>query len=212
MYASHGSRGRRESRGVRNHRFGRRGVSPIIAMILLVAITVILAAVLYVLVTGLVHGPASKPIAESFLITSPTAGTCWTAGVTAHVCGVKGNQLYNFTIQEAASVTLGDILLEVRTATGSVYHNSLAAAFAVMKIGSTTPVAYYTIAAASGLAMTKTFTINAGYSTATPISTSMYVVVGTGTAATSWSHGQGNYVTVLGTGHYSGSTAAQVLP
>ena len=39
----------------------RRGVSPIIATILLVAITVVLAAVLYVLISGLTHSGASTP-------------------------------------------------------------------------------------------------------------------------------------------------------
>jgi flagellin-like protein len=190
----------------------RRGVSPIIGIILLVAITVVLAAVLYVLVAGLAHGPGGKPIGEAFLITSPTAGKCWAAGVTAHVCGTAGDQIYNLTIQQSAAVTLGDILLEVKTASGAVYHNTLAGGFAVMTVGSTTPVAYYSVAAASGLAMTKTFTINAGYSTGTPITTAMFIVVGTGTAASSWTPGQGNYVTVLGTDHYSGSTAAETLP
>lgn len=39
-----------------------RGVSPVIATILMVAITVVLAAVLYVMVTGLLAGPgATKP-------------------------------------------------------------------------------------------------------------------------------------------------------
>jgi len=39
----------------------RRGVSPIIATILLVAITVVLAAVLYVLISGLTHTGGSTP-------------------------------------------------------------------------------------------------------------------------------------------------------
>jgi hypothetical protein len=38
------------------------------------------------------------------------------------------------------------------------------------------------------------------------------VVVGTGTHASNWSPGQGNYVSVLGTGHYTGATAGEVLP
>ncbi|HYY48838.1 MAG TPA: archaellin/type IV pilin N-terminal domain-containing protein, partial [Thermoplasmata archaeon] len=40
-----------------------RAVSPVIATILMVAITVVLAAVLYVMVSGLIVGPgASKPL------------------------------------------------------------------------------------------------------------------------------------------------------
>ncbi len=44
----------------------KRGVSPIIATILLVAITVVLAAVLYVLISGLTKGPGSTPIGSAF--------------------------------------------------------------------------------------------------------------------------------------------------
>ncbi|MGC8656610.1 MAG: archaellin/type IV pilin N-terminal domain-containing protein, partial [Thermoplasmata archaeon] len=37
----------------------KKGVSPVIATILMVAITVVLAGVLYVMVMGLMHGPGS---------------------------------------------------------------------------------------------------------------------------------------------------------
>ncbi len=53
-------------RAVRTWRKKRqRGVSPIIATILLVAITVVLAAVLYVLISGLTHGGGSVPYSLS---------------------------------------------------------------------------------------------------------------------------------------------------
>ena len=63
----------------------KRGVSPIIATILLVAITVVLAAVLYVLISGLTGGGVgSKPIGTAFnagnaLLTSPTTAAAFTA-------------------------------------------------------------------------------------------------------------------------------------
>jgi flagellin-like protein len=53
-------------KGRQGRRAGKRGVSPIIATILLVAITVVLAAVLYVLVSGLTHGPGSAPLGSKF--------------------------------------------------------------------------------------------------------------------------------------------------
>ena len=47
----------------------KRGVSPIIATILLVAITVVLAAVLYVLISGLTGGGVgSKPIGTAITV------------------------------------------------------------------------------------------------------------------------------------------------
>jgi len=189
----------------------RRGVSPIIATILLVAITVVLAAVLYVLISGISHGVGSAPIGTAFEVGSPVQGTCWAAGVTNHVCGTSGNRIFNLSIQES-TVTLGDVLLEVRTASGLVFHNTVAAGFAIMPATGVVPVAYYSFAAGTGLAMKSTFTIGAGYSTSTKITSTMFIVIGTGTPTGSWFPGQGNYVVAVGTDHYSGVTSGVVLP
>ncbi|HYA71075.1 MAG TPA: archaellin/type IV pilin N-terminal domain-containing protein [Thermoplasmata archaeon] len=68
----------------------KRGVSPIIATILLVAITVVLAAVLYVLISGLTHGTGSAPLGTNFSwgtpfnITGSTTTGCTSA--TASYC------------------------------------------------------------------------------------------------------------------------------
>jgi flagellin-like protein len=61
------------ARGWRKAR--KRGVSPIIATILLVAITVVLAAVLYVLVSGLTRGGGSTPYTIDFTSTSATGSS-----------------------------------------------------------------------------------------------------------------------------------------
>jgi flagellin-like protein len=63
----------------------QRGVSPIIATILLVAITVVLAAVLYVLISGLTHGGGSVPYSismgsPSWSSTNPDYGTITISG------------------------------------------------------------------------------------------------------------------------------------
>jgi flagellin-like protein len=47
-------------------RKNKRGVSPIIATILLVAITVVLAAVLYILISGFTKGPGNTPLGTAF--------------------------------------------------------------------------------------------------------------------------------------------------
>jgi len=59
-------------RNNRSKRARRRGVSPIIATILLVAITVVLAAVLYVLIAGLTHTGASTPYSLGMSVPSPS--------------------------------------------------------------------------------------------------------------------------------------------
>jgi flagellin-like protein len=188
-----------------------RGVSPIIAMILLVAIVVVLAAVFYALVTGLTHGPNQPSIGTALSLGTPTSGTCWAAGVTAHICGTAGDRLWNLTVQ-VSSVELGDILIEVHTSHGATYVNPLAGGFCVVRAGSSTPIAYYSIPAGKGLAMTSGFTYSAGYSSTTKVDSTMFLVIGTGTSAANWTPNQGNSVTVLGTNHYSGQTMPTALP
>ncbi len=72
----------------------KRGVSPIIATILLVAITVVLAAVLYVLISGLTTGGStSTPIGGAFAFgtaqqtssttTCTTGDTCYSVGIAS---------------------------------------------------------------------------------------------------------------------------------
>ena len=56
----------------------KRGVSPIIATILLVAITVVLAAVLYVLVSGYLGSTGAKPASIGMASSVPTSATCST--------------------------------------------------------------------------------------------------------------------------------------
>ena len=51
-------------------------VSPVIATILMVAITVVLAAVLYVMVSGLITGPGGTPVAMGVSVTTGD-GTNW---------------------------------------------------------------------------------------------------------------------------------------
>src|ERR1700674_1338883 len=68
---------------------GKRGVSPIIATILLVAITVVLAAVLYILISGLTKGPGNTPLGTALTLGTPLEN------------GVAGKFWYNFTVQAA---------------------------------------------------------------------------------------------------------------
>ena len=189
----------------------KRGVSPIIATILLVAITVVLAAVLYVLISGLTKGPGSTPIGTAFAAGNPTAGTCTGPQVTAHQCAVAGNEIFTLTIEQS-TVTMSSILLEVKNPGGSAFANTLAAGFAIMPITGTTPNAYYSVAPGAGLAMSSQFTYTAPFSGSSPISTTMTITVDTGIAAASWTPGAGNYFIALGIGSYSGSSQQTVLP
>jgi archaeal type IV pilus assembly protein PilA len=189
----------------------KRAVSPIIATILLVAITVVLAAVLYVLISGLTHGPGNTPIGSAFAVGAPTAGTCTAAGVTAKTCATAGDEIFTMTIEQS-TITLGSVQFEVKAPAQTAFANTLAGSFSIQTITGT-EVAQYSVAAGAGLAMTGAWTNYAGTNAAsTPITTTMTLVIDTGIVATSWVSGQGNTVIGLGVGSYSGTTSAQTLP
>ncbi|MGA9840143.1 MAG: archaellin/type IV pilin N-terminal domain-containing protein [Thermoplasmata archaeon] len=89
-----------------------RAVSPVIAVILLVAITVVLAAVLYVLVAGSVHGSAEAPLGSALGLGPATALTG--SKTTASYCA-SGHGCYIVSIATAApSLTLGDVAFVVK--------------------------------------------------------------------------------------------------
>jgi hypothetical protein len=178
---------------------------------LLVAITVVLAAVLYVLISGLTHGPGNTPIGSAFAVGSPTPGTCTAAGVTAKTCAVAGDEIFTMTIEQS-TINLGSVQFEVKTPGQTAFTNTLAGSFAIQTITGT-EVAYYAVAAGAGMAMTGAWSNYAGTNSAsTPITTTMTLVIDTGIVATSWVSGQGNSVIGLGVGSYSGTTSAQTLP
>ncbi len=89
-------------------RRGKRGVSPIIATILLVAITVVLAAVLYVLISGLTGGGTSTPYSLQMSNegqSTPAAGTDFitlainpTSGLTTGLFGLKVTNVLNLGV------------------------------------------------------------------------------------------------------------------
>jgi flagellin-like protein len=62
-------------------------VSPVIATILMVAITVVLAAVLYVMVSGLISGPGSTPQAMGVSVSTSGDGTNWVLLVSSTPTG-----------------------------------------------------------------------------------------------------------------------------
>ena len=101
--------GKREKRGWRKAR--KRGVSPIIATILLVAITVVLAAVLYVLISSLTTGGASTvPIGTTFTLGAATQSTS-SSSCNAHT---SPGDCYSLSNQSAgSSATTGNIHFSV---------------------------------------------------------------------------------------------------
>jgi len=197
----------------------KRAVSPIIATILLVAITVVLAAVLYVLISGLTHGPGSTPIGSAFTAGNPVASQCPTGDTFAANGCLAGNYIYTLTI-ESSTVSFGSVLFEVKTSSGAVAATlTKAGGFSILTIGGAV-AAQTSIAAASGLAMGATWTTysttaglcggSATCSTSSSLTNLYTVVIDMGSVTSTT--GQGYTFVALGTGSYSGTTSPLSLP
>jgi flagellin-like protein len=180
----------------------RSAVSPIIATILLVAITVVLAAVLYVMIIGYGHTTASKPLGTAFFAgpASPIVGTAQTNAFcqTKHYC-------YSIPIQEAGEgVTLGDLTFVVHTDTGSVH--IVAQNFAQLSIVNEKNVvqASSKIAKNAAFAVTAWQSFSVGTTAGTALSSLQTIWVQFGNTKAS-PFGQQEALEVIGTGSFSGS-------
>jgi flagellin-like protein len=199
----------------------KRGVSPIIATILLVAITVVLAAVLYVLISGLTGGGVgSKPIGSAFTVgpnPSPGSAKCAAGGTFATTGCLAGDYTYTLTI-ESSSVNFGNVLFQVKTAAGANYVATGSGGFSVLNI--TGKVAAQFAAPGNAMAMTSggfsVYSATAGTcgitavlcSASTSLSNLYSIVIDMGTANPA---GQGLTFTALGAGGYTGTTGTVAL-
>ncbi|HTT35144.1 MAG TPA: archaellin/type IV pilin N-terminal domain-containing protein [Thermoplasmata archaeon] len=147
-------------------------MSPIIATILLVAITVVLAAVLYILISGLTKGPGNTPLGTALAVSPPNEGQ----GGTKY--------WYNFTIQSASGgLILNNLAFQVKTSSGAVVTPAGLTTVTVSGLSGST-VASYTYATAvwaSGgtLAVSNQQTIIFG-STTSNLSGDTLVILGSG--------------------------------
>ena len=197
----------------------KRAVSPIIATILLVAITVVLAAVLYVLISGLTGGGVgSKPIGSAFNAGAPTLSTC-TAGsaqtippVAATTGGcTAGDYIYTLTV-ESSTISFGSAIWEVKSASGAIYTPAAGAAhdgFAILNIAQQVVGIAVTGGAMAMGAVLSSFgpagECNAGScTTSSPLTTIYTIVVDMGTSNPA---GTGLSFVTVGASGYSGTTA-----
>ncbi len=108
-----------------------QAVSPVIATILMVAITVVLAAVLYVMVSGLITSPGSTPKAIGVSVSKSGNGANWILTFTSVPTGLS-NATTTLTVTTtsggATSVTnepLGSMNAAYLTSNGGQYIASL---------------------------------------------------------------------------------------
>ncbi len=178
----------------------KRGVSPIIATILLVAITVVLAAVLYVLISGLTHGPGNAPLGTTYGFGSATQQTSPATGAPAW-CAAS-HQCWEVSISSASGPTISELSFIVKYST-----NGTAVPFVGLKISivnlAQTQSAYTTNGAS-------TWVTTGGLASSTAVSPTMEIWVDSGTTAGAF--GQGWSITAYGSGSYTGSVGPLTLP
>jgi archaeal type IV pilus assembly protein PilA len=108
----------------------KRGVSPIIATILLVAITVVLAAVLYVLISGLTHTGVASPYSVNY--GTPAPASCTTTTTPSCATAVYWESVSIFV---TAGLTTSALGLQLLSSTGSVIASGAAPASGNCKAG-----------------------------------------------------------------------------
>jgi flagellin-like protein len=98
-----------------------RGVTPIIATILLVAITVVLSAVLYLLVDGVARGPSQTPLGSTFGFGPPANVT---SSSSSPGCPAS-TECYGLGVATAGDGLVGrDLLFAARTPSGTTLPTS----------------------------------------------------------------------------------------
>jgi len=179
----------------------RRGVSPIIAMILLVAMVVVLAAVLYTLVGGLAQGPNKVPLGTALAL-GPAVQMSGST-VAASYCAV-GHMCYSVPVAEArGSLTIGYLALSLTSPNGALLAvGNGTGGFSVANISGGLVAHSPSIPAGSPLFETN-WTFSAGYSLATVLSSSLVIWLDFGTGTASLAN-HGYTLVVAGTGPYEG--------
>jgi archaeal type IV pilus assembly protein PilA len=186
----------------RSWRKGRkRGVSPIIATILLVAITVVLAAVLYVLISGLTKGPGTTPLGTAFAMGTASAIT-GTAGTPA--CKT-GDSCYTLTVESAGGgITAGSLNFKVVYSSNSTTYltgGQIGQGISIVNIAGAVVATGGTVAATTALTLT---TWTSGSTLGLSSTQSIWVDLG----STASHSGQGLVLQALGVGSYQGTVSA----
>ncbi|MCI4351339.1 MAG: type IV pilin [Thermoplasmata archaeon] len=160
----------------------KRAVSPIIATILLVAITVVLAAVLYILISGLTKGPGNTPIGTALAVGTPVGATN------------KWAHWYNASVASAGGgITMGATNWQFVTATGSIVSPAANWTLNVLSITATVVGTYNLVTGIWTLGST------------TPLTSQMQISIYSANTILS-----GDHAIVSGSGSYSGSISVNI--
>jgi hypothetical protein len=152
--------------------------------------------------------PPSTPIGTAIAVANPVVSTC-PAGSTFAANGcLAGDYTYTLTVEQS-TVELGNVLFEVRTASGGLYAPNGPGGFSVMNIADSVE-AQYPVPTDYSMVMTAPFSeFGSGVTNTTPITSIDSIVLDMGPTDPL---GTGLTFTVLGTNGYSGSTSPIALP
>jgi len=172
--------------GMRAHRRGRaertRAVSPLIATILLVAIAVVFASVLYVLVSGTLVTPSKPPLGDALALgpATPLSGSPSTSSYCAH-----GRGCYAVSFANAATtLAVGDLGFALLTTSG-VDHKVTKGSGMISLVNPSGKVIAKSPSIAVGKPLEVTSWIySSGYSSSTPITSELTLWIEFGTAVT----------------------------
>ncbi len=116
----HGYDNRLRAVRVRGRSSRSRGVSDIVAIVLMVVIVVVLAAVLFVLIRGYTAGNATSPgLGTVLAVGTPEESVGTTGSITG--CGASVCNFYNLSVQASSrALELHDIAVEIIAANGSL--------------------------------------------------------------------------------------------
>jgi archaeal type IV pilus assembly protein PilA len=176
---------------------GKRAVSPIIATILLVAITVVLAAVLYILISGLTKGPGNTPLGTAFAWGPANNVT----GTVAIGC-TAGHSCYSMEILPSGSIQANALSFSLRTTAGAAAAFHAGAIVTVVGVNGQATGAVWTAASNSWTAGT------------TPLVSGETVVIDNGNAVGGAPTGSGLFgynVQAVGQGTYQGEVTSNAL-
>ncbi|MFY9717062.1 MAG: type IV pilin N-terminal domain-containing protein [Thermoplasmata archaeon] len=161
----------------------KRGVSPIIATILLVAITVVLAAVLYVLVSGLTKTGANTPYTLGMTSSGASGtGANWFDTLTLSPTSGLTTSMFGLTVTSASSSTVA----LASAVGGSAVNCAAGMTYATGAAGCNGPTAgWYGVLVTSGNVIGATYLTSAGVgtwayasgTTTVPVSNSYTLVV-----------------------------------
>jgi flagellin-like protein len=186
-------------------RRNKRGVSPIIATILLVAITVVLAAVLYILISGFTKGPGNTPLGTAYTFGSATQTSNGAAPTFCVAQVAISDWCDNLPVGSAGGgISAASLNFAIRDASGTPVSFTHGTPAIQLESASGTSIATYSFT-------TSTWTVGG----TTPLSTTQTIVLDTGCTISGANVCSpiptGLVLYALGVGSYSGAVQVTLV-